>query len=179
MSLNSEVESYLKRVLPQAKKELKYNKNEDWSKIKSVPTRENVYKIQDLLVHRNIETALKLYKLAGEDVKNKRVKDSLAILVEFFTILDERYSSMIEEFDWTTFKLDEKDANKRVEEEVKFQSGVLDDINKYEIKLKSINFGDESDDVSVSFYGNIPAPLMMSSMIEEIYPEVKEAVNKK
>lgn len=177
--LSAELDSYIKRVLPQAKKELKYVKNEDWSSIESVSVRSNVYKIQNLLVDRNVKTAVKLYGLASEDLSNKRVKAALAILIDFFKVADTRYKTMIDAFDWTTFDLIDTKGTDRVKKEVEFQAEVLDDINTLENRLRAINFGGESDELSLSFHSDTPAPFMMSDMLEDFYPEIKDYLKRK
>lgn len=177
--LNSEVDAYLKRILPQAKKELTYIKNEDWSIIENVKMRGNVYKIQNLLVDRNTKTAVKLYGLAKEDITKKRVKSALSTLIEFFNIADKRYKVMVETFDWSTFSLDNDADAGKIKSEVEFQAEVLNDINGLEARLRAINFGGESDELSINFYNNTPAPFMMAEAIEIRYPEIKQFMKRK
>ncbi len=173
------VNSYIGRILPQAKKELQYIKDNDWSVIDNVGKRGSVYKVQHLLNDRNIKSAIKLYKMAGEDLDKKRVKSALRILIEFYTILDDRYNVMIEKFDWTSFDLEDAKQAKKATSEVEMQASILENLNTFEATLRAINFGDESDDVNISMHSDTPIPFMMREAIEEQYPEILDHLKKK
>lgn len=176
--LTPEVDGFISRVLPPAKKELRYIEDNDWSEIVNVKSRENAYKVQRLLIDRNLTSAVLLYKMAGEDVKRKRVQAALSTFMTFFTILRDRYERMIQKFDWTGFDLsDDKQADK-AEAEVSFQSKVLDDVNGHEVALRGINFGEQDDSVNIRFFDEKPAPFLMRSAIETVYPEIKDFLKK-
>jgi len=169
--LSPAVDSYIRRILPQAKKELTYIEGEDWSVIKNVKSRDNAYEVHNLITDRNVRSAVTLYNMAGEDIGKKRVKNALEVLVKFFTILDERYKKVIEKFDWTAFNTEEEGSAKN---EVEFQSAVLKNINTLEDKLRGINFGGESDELHIEFHGDKPVPFMMNERMEEKYPDIKK-----
>ena len=177
--LSPAVDAYIRRILPQAKKELTYVEGEDWSGIKNVKTRENAYAVHNLITDRNIKSAVDLYKMAGEDLSKKRVKNSLEILVKFFSILDERYNKVVENFDWTEFNSEEDGASAKAKNEVEFQSEVLKNLNAHEERLRKINFGGESDELHIEFHGDKPIPLMMSERMEEKYPDIQKYLDKK
>lgn len=178
-SLDPAVDGFIKRILPPAKKELKYIKDEDWSEIKNIKTRKNNYDVHHVITDRNIKYAIKLYKMAGEDVEKPRVKTTLDFLIGFFNILDERYSQMVEKFDYTALNLEEEEETNKMKFEVEFQSTVLNHINSMEASLRTINFGGESDELHIEFHGKQPIPFMMSETMEKKYPDIKKFLEKK
>lgn len=174
------VDSYIKRILPQAGRELKYIKDNDWSEIANVKSRENSYKIQKLLNDRNVKSAVKLYKISGEEeLGSKRIKAALKKLMEFFYILEDRYNKTIKNFDWTSFDISDDSVAKKVESEIQMQATILDDLNSLESQLKSINFGDIDDSVSISMHGEESMPFMMAESLQKAFPEIETALNKK
>lgn len=178
-SVKESVDSYISRILPQATKEFKFVKDNDWTEISNVKTREQNYKIQKLLVDRNIKSAVKLYKMAGEDIKSKRVRSTLRTLIEFYKVLNDRYKVMIDTFNWTEFNLEDDKEAGRAAAEVKFQAGVLDDVNALDSELRGINYGDESDTINVAMHSNTPIPFMMKEYIEGKFPEISEFLKKR
>lgn len=179
--VSESIDKYISRVLPQAKKELAYIKDNDWSAIENIETRENSYDVQALLVDRNVKTAINLYKIAKESdtIGSKRVKASLKLLISFFKICNERYESMVQNFDWTTLSMDDKKEATKAKLEIQIQSKILKVVNELEAKLQAINFGDESDDVNVSMYGDTPMPFLMRDVMESAFPVIGEYLERK
>lgn len=176
--LTPEVDGFINRILPPAKKELQYIKDHDWSEIANVGSRENTYEVQQLITDRNIKSAVDLYKMAGEDVKKKRVQSSLQVFIEFFTILNDRYEKMVKRFDWTSFDLTNDKEAEKAKAEVSFQSALLKEVNRYESVLRGINFGGEDNKVNIRFFDDKPAPFLMKGSLEEVYPEIKDFLKK-
>jgi len=180
--VKTEIDSFISRVLPGAKKELKFIRDNNWLEVKNIKGRTDSYALQRVLNNRAIDNMSKLYKMAEktEDLNNTRVKNSLKLLRTFFTILDERYSVYSEDVSWMELveeNLTDKQAKavlKKQEEEVKLRSLVLEDINKAEHTLREINDGEEDDSVVISLHGNEPIPFMMQDLARRKWPRIIE-----
>lgn len=177
--LTSAVDAYISRVLPPAKKEIEYVTDEDWSSIKNVNARSNAYAVHHLITNRNVTYAVELYKMAGDDVRHKRVQKTLELLISFFYKLDERYKSMIDKFDFTKFDPNDEKESSKVSAEVEFQSKVLAHITSMDSKLREINFGGQSTELGISLHGNKVIPFMMSELAERVFPEIKDYLKEK
>lgn len=177
--LDKKIDDHINLVIPPAKKELKFVRDNDWSDIPNLATRESMYKLQSILNERNLNTLIKLYSLAEEELGNPEVRKSIKILIEFFYILEKRYMTVDKKFDWTKFDQTEKGFEKRMELEIEFQSNVLKDLSNFKERLRKINFGEESSDLDIPIHSDKPIPLTMSRAIEERYPEIRDFINKK
>ncbi len=177
--LDKKIDDHINLVIPPAKKELKFVRDNDWSDIPNLATRESMYKLQTILNERNLNALIKLYSLAEEELGNPEVRKSIKILIEFFYILEKRYMTVDKKFDWTKFDQTEKGFEKRMELEIEFQSNVLKDLSNFKERLRKINFGEESSDLDIPIHSDKPIPLTMSRAIEERYPEIRDFINKK
>lgn len=177
--LDKKIDDHINLVIPPAKKELKFVRDNDWSDIPNLATRESMYKLQSILNERNLNALIKLYSLAEEELGNPEVRKSIKILIEFFYILEKRYMTVDKKFDWTKFDQTEKGFEKRMELEIEFQSNVLKDLSNFKERLRKINFGEESSDLDIPIHSDKPIPLTMSRAIEERYPEIRDFINKK
>lgn len=177
--LDKKIDDHINLVIPPAKKELKFVRDNDWSDIPNLATRESMYKLQSILNERNLNALIKLYSLAEEELGNPEVRKSIKILIEFFYILEKRYMTVDKKFDWTKFDQTEKGFEKRMELEIEFQSNILKDLSNFKERLRKINFGEESSDLDIPIHSDKPIPLTMSRAIEERYPEIRDFINKK
>jgi len=187
--LDKKIIDNIELIHPVAVKELKFIQEHDWSEIDNLKKRESAYKLQHILNSRNLSALEKLYKLASEDLGHPKVRATIDLLVGFYILLEERYINMDKKFDWTMFTDEDipvdKDGNKvksvekKQEEEIAFQSGVLDDYSTFKESLRKINFGNDQALVDIPIFGDAPIPLLMSEIIEERYPEVTELMRKK
>ncbi len=162
-----------------AKKEIKFIEDHDWSEISNIDKRESQFDLQNLISERNLKALIKLYNLAEEDLGHPTVRATIKLLMRFYTIMDERYSVLGNKYDWTSYDISEKGVEEKMEKEIKFQSGVLKNVQVYRESLRKINFGDETKEINLQIYGDIPIPFMMAAAIEESFPEVVEFLEKK
>ena len=177
--LDKKVQDHIDLVIPPAKKELKFIKEQDWSEISHLGKRESMYNLQSILNERNINALVKLYNLAEEDLGHPEVRKSIKILLEFYYILEKRYQNVDKKFDWTKFDQSEKDIEKKMADEIEFQSGVLKDLSRFKENLRKINFGEESNDLDIPIHSDKPIPVIMAESVEARYPEIREFINKK
>jgi hypothetical protein len=177
--LDKKVQDHIDLVVPPAKKELKFIKDQDWSKVSHIGKRDSMYKLQHILNERNINALVKLYNLAEESLGHPDVKKSIKMLLEFYYILEKRYQEVDKKFDWTKFDQTEKDIEKKMAEEIEFQSGVLKNLSEFKERLRKINFGEESNDLDIPIHSDKPIPIIMSESIEQRYPEIREFINQK
>lgn len=186
--LDSTVLDHINLITGPAKKELKYMKDHDWSEVKNIKRRKNMYDLQHILVDRNINALIKLHNLASDNLGHPQVKSTIKLLLPFFHLLEKRYETVDKLFDWTKFVeedfvKDEDSKGRSIEslqsEEIEFQSGVLKDLSTFKERLRKINFGEDSKVVTIPIFGDTPIPIVMSAAIENRYPEVKELVDKK
>jgi hypothetical protein len=187
--LDKKILDNIELISPVAEKELKFVQEKDWSEIENLKKRESAYRLQDMLNARNLDALVKLYNLAIEDLSHPTVKSTISLLMGFYTLLEERYANMNKKFDWTEFTDDDistdsdgnktKSVEKKQEEEIEFQSGVLKDYSAFKEQLRKINFGDEQGVIDIPIHGDTPIPLLMRVIIEERYPEVTEEIEKK
>lgn len=178
--LDPTIEDFLSTFEETSRKEIKYilDPKNDWTKILERGIRESRHDLEVLLVDRNTLTAEKLFTLCKGDTKHPRVKSALDLLIKFFKIYEERKEKYLRDEDWTLYELDgKKDTDIRAE--IEFQSEILKNVSKYKEKLRKINFGEDSAVVDIQIFGNISIPLMMSDIIEERYPEIKDFLLKK
>jgi hypothetical protein len=181
-SLDKKIQDQIDLIIPPAKKELDFIKRDDkdWSKIEDLEERETIYQLQDMLNSRNIAALTKFHDIAKDDLAHPDVKLAINLLLEFYYILESRYNSMEERFDWTAYSdKDGETAEKRQEPEIKFQHGVLKDYSKFKEDLRKINFGDDTISIDIPVHGDKPIPIIMRYMIEQRYPEIKEFIKSK
>lgn len=178
MSLDKKIEDHLDLTLPAAKKEIKFIKEHDWSKIPRLEKRESKYILQNILNDRNINALVKLHSLAKEDLGHPKVKDAVGIFLEFYKVLDERYAYVDKRFDWTKFDQEDENVEAKMEAEMKFQSEVLKNLTSFKERLRKINFGQETSTLDIPIYADKPIPLTMSQSLEERYPEIREHIDK-
>ena len=179
-TVKTEIESFISRVLPGARKELKFIRGNDWLIEDSVKGRADKYALHRILNNRAIDNMKKLYIMAekSEDLGNTKVKNSLKILRTFFTILDEQYVEYSADISWMEAKTDgltDKQAKivlKRQEDEVKLRSLILDDINKSEHILREINDGEEDNSLVITLHSDIAIPLMMADLGRRKWPDI-------
>lgn len=184
MAINNEIDSFIKRIIPPVKKELKLIREHDWRKDKSLKSRETTYKMHKIFTKRAIDNMKALYNMAEKQdaVGMPKVKNALKLLREFYTIVDERYTDYVSDTEWMLPRdgEDQKAMLVRQENEVKFQSMMLDDIMAYEIILRDINDGEESKEFILELHKNTPFfPLMMVETVVHKYPEVQEVLESK
>lgn len=177
--LDKKIQDHIDLVIPPAKKELKFIKDQDWSNISNLEKRDSAYKLQHILNERNINALIKLYNLSEESLNNPEVKKSIKILLEFYYILEKRYQVVDKKFDWTKFDQSEKNIEKKMADEIEFQSGVLKDLSGFREKLRKINFGEESNDLDIPIHSDKPIPLIMAGSVEERYPEISKFIELK
>lgn len=174
--LDSKIQDLLDLILPAAKKELNFIKNVDWSVIDNLDKREIKYNIQHKLNDRNIKALLKLYNLAIDDLGHPSVRSAVKIFLEFYYILEQRYSVVDEKYDWTKFDQEEKNVEAKMEAEISFQTEVLKNLTAFREMLRKINFGDESTSLDIPIHSDKPVPITMRESIEKRYPEVREFI---
>lgn len=177
--LDEKIKDHIELIIAPAKKELDYIKGRDWSNISEFKKRESEYKLQEMLNHRNINALIKLHALAKNDLKHPEVKATMAILMQFYKILEKRYSNMETKFDWTTVYEGDQDEEAKKMKEIEFQSGVLTDLTKHKSDLRKINFGEDTDEINIQMHADTPIPMMMADMVEGRYPEIKEFLKRK
>lgn len=178
--VKSEIDSFISRVIPQAKKELKMILDQDWSQISSMNHREEEFKLQNMLTSRAMGYMKKLYIMADKsgDLNRKKVKSALGTLREYFTIMDQRFTIYNSDDSWMNVEdMDDARALSRREFEIEFQSKILGSINDYEKILRDINDGEEDDTVSIRLHANSVFPLAMQKLAIEKYPEVQKALD--
>lgn len=180
--IKSELESFILRVIKPAKKELKIIRENDWTAGETVKIRDSKYALQRMLTDRAISNMKKLYHMAEkrDEVKKAKVKNALKILRQFYTILDERYTRYTDDVSWMIIEdHGNVKAVKRQEDEARLQSLVLTDINKFEEILRSINDGEESNEIHIEMHGKQPLPLMMEEASIVRFPQIKEFLKQK
>ena len=186
--LDKKITDNIELISPVAEKELKFVQEKDWSEITNLKKRESAYKLQHMLNSRNLTSLTKFYSLAQEDLGHPKVKRTIDLLMGFYLLLEERYVNMDKKFDWTEFTEEDipvdaegkkiKSVEKKQEEEIEFQSGVLKDYSDFRESLRKINFGSDQALVDIPIHGDTPIPLLMSGAVEERYPEVTELITK-
>ena len=176
--LDPTIEDFLSTFEETSKKEVNYIIANDWTTQPDRGIRESRHDLEVLLVERNTSTAEKLFTLCKGDTKHPRVKSALDLLIKFFSIYQERKEKYMRSEDWTLYAIDGKNDSD-IRAEIEFQSEILKNISKYKEKLRKINFGEDSAVVDIQIFGNVSIPLMMSDIIEERYPEIKDFLLKK
>lgn len=177
-NLDPTIEDFLSTFEETSKKEIQFVTDNNWISIPDRKTRESRHDLEVLLVDRNVTQAIKLHALCKGDTKHPRIKSIMEILLKFFKIYEERKDAYFSKEDWMNYLYDGKtEADVRLE--IEFQSTILKHVADYKEKLRKINFGEDNIVIDIPIHGNIAIPLMMSDMIEERYPEIKDYLLKK
>lgn len=176
--LDPTIEDFLSTFEETSKKEIKFVVDNNWSLLEDRKTRISRHDLEVLLVERNVSHAIKLFALCKGDTKHPRIKSIMEVLLKFFKIYEGRKESYLKKENWLEY-LDKGLSEVDVRAEIEFQSSILKNIAEYKEKLRKINFGEDSTVIDIPIHANTPIPLMMSDVIEERYPEIKEFIEKK
>ena len=183
MKLSLEVKNYMSNYKEALEKELSYVKSKNWALEEDVFTRDKIHKRQKLITERNL-VKLKHFAKITEDLRTfKTVQSFISILNEFMDIYIERFENCAILYDWTTYEetkshLMEDEIDKLIDDEAGFQSEALDNVNKFRLEVKKLNLDNSLDSVDVPIYGDTPIPLIMRNHVEELYPMIKEYLNR-
>jgi hypothetical protein len=176
--LDSTIEDFISTFEETSRKEIKFILDNNWCEIKDKKIRGSRHDLQVLLIERNLNQAIKLHALCKGDTKHPKVKSVMEMLLKFVKTYEERKELHFKSENWMEY-LDIGLTEADIRLEIEFQSEILKNLSEYKEKLRKINFGEDSAVIDIPIYGSIPVPLMMSSIIEERYPEIVEFLAKK
>ena len=168
--LNVNVKDFLDTVNVTLSKELKFIKDNDWTKVSNREARTEQHDLQVLITDRAVKNAVKLYDLCKQDTSPKPIKTAMNRFLEMYEIYNSRYEYYTKEEDWTTYT----DRVSEMSEEIKFQSDIMKKLSDFKAALRKINFGGEGNNFEIVFRDNTPAPFMMQDKVEELYPEIEK-----
>lgn len=164
-------------------KELSYVKGKNWAVEEYTHARSKAHKRQKLITERNLAKLKHFAGITEDQRKFKTVQSFIATLVEFIDIYIERYENCTVLYDWTTYEetkshLTPEEIEDLIDDEAEFQSEVLDIVNKFRLEVKKLNLDENLENIEVPIYGDTPIPLIMRKQVEELYPIIKEYMNK-
>ena len=161
--------------IPQ-ERNLKIVRESNWMDKKTLPEKEELYKIHRFFVERAVDNATTLYNMCNGDTRKRTVKDILETLAAIFNVQSERIETYIRENDWSVNLITSGQVLDSMLQEGEFQSGMLKDINASRARMQKVNIGDNIKSVNVPIFGDQPVPLIMRQAFEKKFPEIKEYI---
>lgn len=173
--LNHDIVDYIDSIEITTKKETKYIKENDWTLIKEQKFKQDEFDLQNTLVANAVGHAEALYKLAKADLRSDKVKEALDLLLSSVPVHTNRISNYVLNSDYLESDLSKAD----IKAEMEFQNELNKVGNKIKSKVRTINYGDATETIDIQTFNNVKIPLMMSDMMEQRFPEIKEFLAKK
>jgi len=176
--LKETIADFIDTIYDPLKKELNFIEKHDWTKAVTLKNRENEHGLNAIVTGRAVKAAKDLFKIAEADLGHKRVKSLMKLCKEVFDLYERRYNAYTKSQDWEQF-MSEGGSLEKVQDEMRFQNDIRNQLNELKKTMRDINFGDEEGRIAISTFNDVPLPLVMREMVEERFPEVKELINKK
>jgi hypothetical protein len=173
--LNHDIVDYIDSIEITTKKETKYIKDNNWATMQELKAKIAEFDLQDTLVKNAVGHAESLYKLAKADLKHDDVKEALDLLLSAVPLHTSRISSYISESDYLESGLEKG----QVKAEMEFQTEANKSLTQIKSKVRKIVYGESTEGVEIPTFNNVRIPLMMSDMMEQRFPEIKEFLAKK
>lgn len=155
----AEIAKFVKEKLAKQKASVKYKSDE--------------FMLQNELVNSIIDRVKYLIKKSEGDHHLKSFKTFIKECLAIISIHTNRTDEYVNSFDISA--IENQDVRS---EEIKFLKDCFSSLSKISDNIVELNIKEDSTDAKgISFHENKPAPLSMCSILCELYPEIKRAVD--